>query len=149
MAPLAVPTDRPNTGRKRQVSIPLAADAIALRHTLFLLDATGLGVDPAVLGAETFGGVVVHGFDNTGGAAGVVERTTGDDPKRERYCIVARDGEWDFPLEAGAAPVRDAGAYYVDNNTVSDDDAIGTRPLVGKFTVAGDLGWFVDIEAAF
>lgn len=147
MAPLTAPTDRPNTGREMEYQFPLKAGTNALRHAMLLQDANALGVDPGALAGETFAGVVLHGFDNTTGTNGFVKRTQADVAQAERYCVLARDGEWDFAV-SGTTPKRDQNAYWVDNNTVSTDST-GGRPLVGKFTMEGDLGWFVDISRAF
>ncbi len=129
----------------RLVPLPITAATVIYDGALVATTAaTGLARPAADAAGLLFQGVALRGFDNAGGAAGVVSGLSS-----ARYCEVDVAGAWSFAV-SGATPKAGAPAYVVDDNTVSV--ATGTNNLqAGIFTEPdpdGSGAWFVDIGMA-
>lgn len=124
--------------------LPVKASAVIYENAIVCTDANGV----AVPGSDTANlvphGVAHTGYDNTGGADGVVPADTNNFGWL-RYCQVDTVGEWEFAVSAGS-PKAGGSAFIVDDNTVSAN-ATTNSLKIGTFTRPGNEGgWFVNVE---
>lgn len=91
-----------------RIALPVAAGEVIHDGALVAVDATGHAVPAADTAGLKVMGVAIEGFDNTGGADGVI----GENP--QRYCVV-ETGAYSFAATGGAAGVQ---AMVADDNTV-------------------------------
>lgn len=91
-----------------RIALPVKANTVIYDGALVAVDANGLAVPAADAAALKVMGVAVQGFDNTGGANGVIGSTN------ERY-VVVETGAWSFEATGGAAGVT---AMVADDNSV-------------------------------
>lgn len=145
MANLAKDTIRGhNVHTPQLLPLPVKAGSVLYANAIVATDANGLAVRGADTAGLTVQGVAYKGYDNSGGADGVL--TGGDQFDAARYVQVDQVGEWEFAV-SGAAPKPGQSAYVVDDNTVSAAATVNNLKL-GRFTRPGNVAgsWFVDIE---
>ncbi len=127
----------------RKIGLPVKADTNIPAGALVVTDANALAENGTDNPAKTFQGVCTQGYDNRGGADGVVGDTASD-----RHIEVDRNGQWEITVSAGQ-PEPGASAYLVDNDTVSAS-ATANNILVGTFAQPGRPGsWYIDIQSSF
>lgn len=116
-----------------RLSLPMAADTLALMGTIACLNLAGFAVEGTEASDLKAVGVFEDGCDNKGGAAGAVRAN------------VRRDRTYAFNNDAtDAVTLADYGnqVFIADNNTISRTDNAGARSVAGILRdVEGDVAW--------
>lgn len=116
-------------------ALPVEADEIMYVGAIASINSEGNAIAATTTAGTKCAGVVHTGFDNTGGADGVL----GSSPAR--YCVVERGVAYSFA--AAGTPKAGLPAYVVDDNSVT---SVVGNVLAGVFVEpdpANSSNWFV------
>ncbi len=131
---VALTQDRPTPERAGvDQADPVAAGAVIYAGALVALNATGYAVPGATATGLVARGVAQEAVDNSAGADGAVSVAS----KRGVFRF-ANDGS------VGRADIG-ATAYIVDDQTVANNDATGTRSAAGKIIDVDSVGVWVQV----